>query len=784
MNSNITLKSNIYINKTGSRCDPAFLKHITDYRVLKRYSGNSSYWETATDWMMPTQKAILAQGQPNCSLEQGTMSWGVPVGSDRFVCRCEQRDCRYFLNMCSKYSNFEQVCRGQQEMQPTRPAEVLEELPLYHSTDLPVVSEELQPIFPVDVENTIEVPTPPITIETPVPPPAQTVESIEKTEVTPNQTKDRSIDIDHAAIQTIEQETIIHADASQRIWVNAGPGTGKTYTVIQRIKTLLSEDLDNAILVLCFSKNAVQVIRDRLMDALGYQADALISEGRLVIRTFDSFATYMLEDELNPAWDYNRRIEEFIQMMVRNPGALNDMLSYLIVDEIQDTVGVRARMLLSMLDELTCGVLLLGDRCQAIFDWTIKNTQDMSFTQLTRELEKTNFIRYELEGNHRQAKELANKAMELRMALLEDDEAMQEQAVSDFKTWAKTKWHSYDVKALPQCLSGATDLILCKTNGEAAHVSQILFEDATHITHVMKQSANHKTLACWIAKALFGNDGGIMEKSQFIANANDYEIDSPEEKWRVLKSLDGHEHAPGLHIQEVLTALSRLDGLPDVCLNLSNRDVIVSTIHRAKGSEAEHVFWLDSPLMFENQQDDSLSDALKAAYVAATRAKTDIHIIHPDEKFFMKSVGENRWIQAGYGKNKKPFCKGIALLPEDVDHTSFVDQQYAEAAQSVLACIEPSLCVDLYPNAVENRFEIYFDGQMIGRTSSDFTKALFAGFEATNHNRNWPSCIRDVHIAAVTTVIASSSNEIDDSYRTAGCWLGIELGGFPNIAWY
>ena len=161
-------------------------------------------------------------------------------------------------------------------------------------------------------------------------------------------------------VQVTEQATIINASISERIWVNAGPGTGKTYTVIQRLKKLLSSELDGAILVLCFSKNAVQVIYDRLQEAIGYQADALISDGQLVIRTFDSFATYMLEDELNPAWNYNKRIEEFIKMIGRNSGALNDMLEYLIVDEIQDTVGVRARMLISMLDELTCGVLLFA----------------------------------------------------------------------------------------------------------------------------------------------------------------------------------------------------------------------------------------------------------------------------------------------------------------------------------------------------------------------------------------------------------------------------------------
>ena len=113
--------------------------------------------------------------------------------------------------------------------------------------------------------------------------------------------------------QVVSQGTIINADIHERIWVNAGPGTGKTYTVIQRLKKMLNDEIDGTILVLCFSRNAVQVIRERLSEALGPTVESLIDDGQLVIRTFDSFATYMLEDELNPAWDYNQRIEAFIK---------------------------------------------------------------------------------------------------------------------------------------------------------------------------------------------------------------------------------------------------------------------------------------------------------------------------------------------------------------------------------------------------------------------------------------------------------------------------------------
>ena len=90
MDSNITLRSNVYINQSAQRDDKRFLQHITDYRVLKKYKDSSYGFQNNMSWMTSVQMEILRQGQPNCSLEKGTMSWGVPVGGDCMVCRCEQ----------------------------------------------------------------------------------------------------------------------------------------------------------------------------------------------------------------------------------------------------------------------------------------------------------------------------------------------------------------------------------------------------------------------------------------------------------------------------------------------------------------------------------------------------------------------------------------------------------------------------------------------------------------------------------------------------------------------
>lgn len=779
MDSNITLRSNVYINETARPDDERFLQHITDYKVLKRYKGSSYGLGNNAPWMTPVQQEILRQGPPNCSLERGTMSWGVPVGGEHMVCRCEQYDCSRY-SICSKYPNYSRIVRRT----PKAAAEEAKSTnPWPHSLEQPEAPRALH--APTEAEQRKESAVPSGT----EPPAAQIaiweMLSDEKTADAPRAPKQEKTEC-AGGVRTVSQAEIIHADLSARIWVNAGPGTGKTYTVIQRLKKLLNDGVQGTVLVLCFSRNAVQVIRERLAEALGPSAAALMEDGRLSVRTFDSFATYMLENELDPAWDYEQRIEAMIETIGRNRGVLRDMIGYFIVDEIQDTVGARARMLLALIDELECGMLLLGDSCQAIFDWTIRDKNDMTFAELAAGLESRGFRKYELSDNRRQNAALAEKAAGLREKILTGTEDEQETAIEDFKAWARKQWTPYRLKELPKILHGGADLVLCKTNGEAALVNQRLFESPVNVHHVMKQSSSHRSLAAWIAKTLKGNDGHFLSKEDFMNNAAQSEVNEGEEKWRALKSLDGHPNAPVLHIQEVLAALSRLDGVPGICLNRRPDCAVISTVHRAKGSEAAHVFWLDSPLVYDNQQaqEGTLADSVRAAYVAATRARQELHMLNPEKNMYMRSVNDLRWIQIGYSKSKKPYCKGIAVLPEDVDEASFVPIDKAEAFQERLSVLEPGIPVTLWPNTERRCFDIYFDGQPIGQTSAGFTADLFAGFEATNHNKNWPSQIPDVYVAEITTVVAPGKADIDPKYRTGGCWLGIELGGFPVIEWY
>lgn len=782
MESNVTLRSNVYINKTNRRNDPDFVQHIRDYVPLSQHYYDPVY-RTSEVPLAPVQYEILAHGAPKCAKESGTMSWGVPIGSERFVCRCEKTDCSRYP-ICSAYSNFEQIVRELETDSPEEPENIVA-LPALE----PEVSTKTEPVLQkIDVPNEEEQTPATVVLQDALP-------LSDDSEDTPLKTTlNNDISVEPAALERAEpepqakapsyttQDAIINADINTQILVNAGPGTGKTYVVIKRLRKLIQDgNTDKAILVLCFSKNAVHVIQERLRAEIGSIIDGLIADERLIIRTFDSFATYMLADELPKGLNYDQRIEQFIQSAAKHPDILNDV-EYMIVDEVQDTVGVRARMLKFMIENAPCGVLLLGDRCQAIYDWSTRSYNDWTSAELFDWVSGQGFQLCELSKNHRQAQALSSLGDSMRQSLLYDSEDEQEQVLQACKEKIEGLWPGYKMRELPQKLLQQSELILCKTNGEAAVMSDLLFGRAEPINHTIMQSADHKSLAPWIGMILGGCMDPVVSKDDFVAKAQAYGVEDIDAKWNALLSLDSHKRSAVLHRQEVLMRLAAMDSLPEVCLNHPGNGVIVSTVHRAKGSEAEHVYWLNSPLVFDSQsaEEATKADALKASYVAVTRAKQDIRLVNLTKQYLRKISGD-RWIKTGRSVNKKLFCSGIALQPEDVDLSSCASGRNAQEIQEMISSLSPGLDVELYPSSDGEYFDILIDNYPIGRTSPAFMSALQGGFSATNGNTNLPCNINSAYISSLVTVIQLGGTSGENAYQMSGCWLGYELGGFAYI---
>jgi len=181
-----------------------------------------------------------------------------------------------------------------------------------------------------------------------------------------------------------KQNKIICSPFLNRLVVKAGPGTGKTHCLIERLKFLVEkQDLDpvHEILVLSFSVAAAQEVRNRINEAveLGSCSDDLLFAK---VRTFDSFATYLML-KLDPEIDllgknYDDRINMIVGLLNDNSEAKEIMSEYrhIMVDEIQDLVGARARLTQAVLNTCGGGFTLFGDPAQGIYDFLIDEDSD------------------------------------------------------------------------------------------------------------------------------------------------------------------------------------------------------------------------------------------------------------------------------------------------------------------------------------------------------------------------------------------------------------------------
>ncbi len=204
------------------------------------------------------------------------------------------------------------------------------------------------------------------------------------------------------------QLAVIKANPASRSRVIAGPGTGKTTTLAAKVVWMVDAfELDpESIVVLSFTRKAVAGIRNKVSERV---SEEIAREINANVRTFDSYCTMLLEGPMGEPKDrlkkmqYASRIERVIQGLIDDASPLAG-LRHLIVDEYQDLVGVRADLVLQLIDSLPeeCGVTLLGDPCQAIYNYQVKGSRERDYESFRLANERQpGFIEFELKKEYR-----------------------------------------------------------------------------------------------------------------------------------------------------------------------------------------------------------------------------------------------------------------------------------------------------------------------------------------------------------------------------------------------
>ncbi len=628
--------------------------------------------------------------------------------------------------------------------------------------------------------------------------------------------------IDFSSFREATQDEIIEAEPAERSIVNAGPGTGKTWTLIEKIIHMVNREQAKPenILVLCFSRSAVEVVRSRLSDAaetgrIGYEWQDVD------VRTFDSFSTYMLawvqdnHKDLLPkhflleAYDYDQRIKVATSIFKKKKDMLADY-EHIIVDEVQDLVGSRAELVLAMLKGLpdTCGFTILGDSCQALYDYMAEGDPAiMSSEQFYQDIFKSfpNANYYALTENHRQGDTFGKMTVPYRKAILTGSAQDRVSAASDLfahiprMSVKLTKFSRSD--ALRYVGQGETLGILTRTNGQALQISAWL--QNADVPHALHRGLGSPTLGDWIACIFCDYENESIDETSFVAKHlvlfPEAGYETARMRWMALASTQRGEARSRYEVADLLKGLLRNAKEPILYESGTGtkHSITVSNIHRAKGKEFDSVIVIDD--VIEAMADPDTEDLLehKVCYVALTRPKKKVEraeITKKDKHIYITRNDDQSKRCAKAGGFKRYISHFEVGSDADLDLRSLAAdnklQQYIRKnvhsgmRLKLLKCPEGTKPYVAYRIVLEDNEKL-----VLGYTSKSFARELE---KAIQHIKNmncavyyevYPHAFCDVYVHNITTCVSGMA-PVPTGAKTFGdvsIWSGITITGFAAV---
>lgn len=588
-----------------------------------------------------------------------------------------------------------------------------------------------------------------------------------------------------------EQRAVVEAPIEERLLVTAGAGQGKTEVVAARIGHLVDEESLSAsteVLVLSFSRAAVQAVRSRLDLREVAQAN---------VRTFDSLAGRLLvEAEIEPVGTFEARIRQATKYLTESeemPFEL-DSLRHIIMDEVQDLVGDRADFVIALLRRLDpeVGLTALGDPLQGIYEFQLKESKSKTssievFDALLADLGARMVglgANYRARGvDPKRVLELGVKLrgqfkIEKAKALLDDFDA-ELVNLGEIEDWAD------------MLESGnASTAVLCATNGEVFRVSRYLNE--VGIKHVVRRPAQDFGAAKWVAIALGDLSRPVVARLDVEA-ALEHVVgsDKAADCWFLLKNAEGDFRNRNVLNISRLRSLVRSGAIPLTLTEPDSSDVVVSTVHRAKGLEFERVLLVNPAYV---RKDEDPWAAIRSRYVGLSRARDELYVctLPPTWRSFrVEKWLPGRMLERVSTKAKTKRTVSVEFryndvnveIPFSADDLTAADAQASLREDRIVGeKLEAILDVERSTNETPSYTLMTENGKYVGRTSADFNEALVKAFFG-GRGGNYPSTLTGLSVVSVETVAGDPrvSQRMDVSF--AGLWLAPRVIGLAQPDW-
>lgn len=579
------------------------------------------------------------------------------------------------------------------------------------------------------------------------------------------------------------QTAAVEVEPDTRQLVIAGPGSGKTQVVSDLVAHLVEEegvDPTDGILVLSFSNAAVHAADARLRASGG---------APVTVQTMDSLAGEIirdLSDEDVAGLGFDRRIRLATALLADESWDRLDGLDHLVVDEIQDVVGVRADFLLRILGALpdSAGFSLLGDPAQGIYDWQLRPensplSRTTSLELLATVSRMTGVSVKELTGQYRARSRDARKVVAMRDAALQGDH---DSSLDDFYAGLVPVGDIASAVDQARRWSGNT-VFLTPNNGQAFLTSEAIA--ATGEAVEVRRSAHQRVLAQWIARMVADHPTTGITRDEVDERAGEVApgVD-PAAIWRAFRSVTGGAGRE-VNLPALARGLRRPRPLVPDLLEPMNSRFIVSTVHRAKGLEFDNVVRLDfpdKPWLDGDESDDA--ESTRALFVALSRAR-DVIVRGdgPDDRRLRMHAGRSsRWYLSG----RKPGTKlGYQFKVGDLDRSEPPGVDKAATQVHIAHGLRPgdplAFELDLTRSTLALPFwDVLHDGRVVGRTSREFGEGFARWLGPRDRAKvPWPG-IAGARVESIATISGDTQR---GAVGRHGLWLSPVCSGILRFDW-
>ena len=420
------------------------------------------------------------------------------------------------------------------------------------------------------------------------------------------------------------QKEIISDKESRCIVVAAGPGSGKTRVLVHKLASLLLlEDVKHEqLLMLTFSRAAATEFKQRLIELIGNAAHFV------EIKTFHSYCFDLLGriGNLDDVGDVVSKAAEMIAQGEVEPSKIGKTV--LVIDEAQDMSSEEYALVKSLMaNNEDMRVIAVGDDDQNIFEF--RGSDSKYLYQLTQET-GSRFI--EMTDNYRSsslvvsaANEFAGQAIYGRMKQTPIVAMRNEGGLVSVTHHKSVFMYQPLVEQLKTQRKAGRSCVLTQTNEEAVIVTALLQRNG--ISSKLIQSMDGFR---------FGNLAEIKYFLKFIDKRASTPLVS-EALWEEARHATFSYYARSTSLPYVKRCLELFEqtnkmkyrsdfrefvfesSVEDFC-DVGDAEVVVSTVHKAKGREFDDVYMLiaDTPW-----KDNAL---MRRYYVGMTRARNRLFI--------------------------------------------------------------------------------------------------------------------------------------------------------------